>query len=261
MAQSNQESADQIDHMVESIQRSLLTSSPTSSRLDIGTHYVPAAQAVQVGGDWYDAFTTKSGSNLLVVGDVAEHDGDAAAAMAELRNLFRGLAADGTEGPASLLGLLDEAIDRLDLGAIATVLVVELRENQGRFNCRWASAGHLPPVLRRADDTVEILSKPSDLLLGVDARVNRNEHSFDLVPDDILLLYTDGLVEQRTESLDTGLRRLAGALGGVHDGPSSDICDELVRQMLSSAPEDDVVVLVVRASNFTTGDGGPSCTA
>ena len=255
MAQSNRESADQIDHMVESIQRSLLTSSPTSSLLDIGTHYVPAAQAVQVGGDWYDAFTTKSGSNLLVVGDVAGHDGDAAAAMAQLRNLFRGLAADGMEGPASLLGLLDEAIDRLDLGAIATVLVAELRENQGRFNCRWASAGHLPPVLKRADDTVDILSKPSDLLLGVDAKANRNEHSLDLAPDDILLLYTDGLVEQRTESLDTGLRRLAGALGEVDDGPSSDICDELVRQMLPSAPEDDVVVLVVQALNPTPGDG------
>ncbi len=251
MTRANQESADQIDHMVESIQRSLLTSSPTSSLLDIGAHYVPAAQAVRVGGDWYDAFTTKSGSNLLVVGDVAGHDGDAAAAMAQLRNLFRGLAADGKEGPASLLGLLDEAIDRLALGTIATVLVAELRENQGRFNCRWASAGHLPPILKRADDTVEILSKPSDLLLGVDAEADRNEYAFDLASDDILLFYTDGLVEQRAESLDTGVARLARAFGGARHGTSSDICNQLVNQMMSSGPSDDVVILVVQALNPT----------
>ena len=76
MALLNLESAKQIEQMVESIQRSLLTSSPTSPLLDITTHYLPAARATQVGGDWYDAFTTKAGSTLLVVGDVAGHDGD-----------------------------------------------------------------------------------------------------------------------------------------------------------------------------------------
>jgi PAS domain S-box-containing protein len=251
----NRENALHLDHMVESIQRSLLTSSPTSGQLDIGTQYVPAAQAVQVGGDWYDAFTTKSGSTLLVVGDVAGHDGDAAAAMAQLRNLFRGIAIDTHDGPASLLGLLDEAIHGLDLGAIATVLVAELNlgECVGTFGVRWASAGHLPPMLKRADGSVEILAKRSDLLLGVNAKQVRNEHSFNFGSGDTLLFYTDGLVERRTEPLDTGLGLLAQAFGSAGRGPSSDICGEIVDRMLPSAPGDDVVVMAVQSVEPITG--------
>ncbi len=173
----NEESARHIENMVESIQRSLLTASPTWESLDIGTQYLPAAQSVQVGGDWYDAFTTTNGSTLLVVGDVAGHDGDAAAAMAQLRNMFRGLAINGDDSPATLLDLLDRAIESLDLKTVATVLVARIDDEQDdRLRVRWANAGHLPPLVRHADGEVEILWAPSDLLLGVDAAVERSEH-------------------------------------------------------------------------------------
>jgi PAS domain S-box-containing protein len=251
----NRENAIHIDQMVESIQRSLLTSSPTSEELDIGTQYVPAAQAVQVGGDWYDAFTTKSGSTLLVVGDVAGHDGDAAAMMAQLRNLFRGIAIDTHHGPAFLLGLLDEAIHGLALGAIATVLVAELNpgERAGSFHVRWASAGHLPPMLKQADGRVELLAQRSDLLLGVNPKQLRTDHPLTVGSGDTLLFYTDGLVERRTEPLDTGLDRLAVAFQSSGRGPSSSLCGEIIDRMLPSAPADDVVVMAVQPLDPTPG--------
>jgi PAS domain S-box-containing protein len=252
VSQQNQESARQIEHMVESIQRSLLTSSPTPSHLDVGTHYSPATQAVQVGGDWYDAFSTEDGSTLLVVGDVAGHDGDAAAAMAQLRNLFRGLAVNGPESPATLLELLDRSIDSLDLDVIATVLVVRLGrcDESGRHGVRWANAGHLPPMMKHADGAVETLWSEAELLLGVDAQTKRSEHSVELPADSTLLLYTDGLVEQREESLDTGLGRLASAFSSVRASESETLCNEIVEVMVEAEPADDVVVLAVRATGL-----------
>ncbi len=209
----NLENARQLQQMVESIQRSLLTSSPTSDLLDIGMHYVPAAVAMQVGGDWYDAFTTKSGSTLLVVGDVAGHDGAAAAGMAQLRNLLRGLAVAGEHGPSHLLDLLDETIAALDLRVLATLLVIEVRaDTDGGFTVRWANAGHLPPLLKQANGEVTVLPTVPDLLLGVGSDHRRQEHSMSLGVEDTLLLYTDGLVERRGEIVDRGRGTADGSL-------------------------------------------------
>jgi PAS domain S-box-containing protein len=246
MALLNLERARELEQMVESIQRSLLTSSPTSHHLDIGTHYLPAGQAMQVGGDWYDAFTTKAGTTVLVVGDVAGHDGDAAAAMAQLRNLLRGLAISGEHGPSSLIAHLDEAIVALDLKAIATVLVAEIQSTPEVLRVRWSSAGHLPPLLKRADGSVDVLSTPSDVLLGSHTDSVRHQHSLDLNLDETLLLYTDGLVERRTEILDAGLDRLALAFAQASATSSSDICSQIAEQMLPEPPGDDVALLAVR---------------
>ncbi len=243
----NLENAKQLEQMVESIQRSLLTSSPTSDLLDIGMHYVPAAEAMQVGGDWYDAFTTKSGSTLLLVGDVAGHDGDAAAGMAQLRNLFRGLALAGEHGPSRLLDLLDESIAALDLRVLATLLVAEVRaETVGGFTVRWANAGHLPPLLKHAGGEVVVMPTTPDLLLGVGSDHPRRERSMALGAEDTLLLYTDGLVERRGEIVDVGVDRLTTVFAGLRTSTSSEACAQVVEHMLPSAPRDDVVVLAVR---------------
>jgi len=253
VSRQNLESTRQIQHMVESIQRSLLTASPTPSHLDIGTHYSPAAQAVQVGGDWYDAFSTGDGSILLVVGDVAGHDGDAAAAMAQLRNLFRGLAVNGPESPAALLELLDRSIVSLDLDVIATVLVVRLEHQDlgGHQAARWASAGHLPPMVKHGDGTVETLGTAPGLLLGVDSGATRSEQMIDLPASSTMLLYTDGLVERRGENLDVGLQRLAAAFATADAKGSEALCAEIVDAMLEAAPVDDVAILAVRAKSLS----------
>ena len=108
-----------MQHMVKAFQQSLLSKPKAAPGLEIAVRYVPAFEDVQVGGDWYDAFVTGDGRMIVSVGDVAGHDGDAAATMAQLRNLLRGLAIGTNRGPAALVGALDEAIAKLELVAIA----------------------------------------------------------------------------------------------------------------------------------------------
>jgi serine phosphatase RsbU (regulator of sigma subunit) len=103
----------------------------------------------------------------------------------------------------------------------------------------------MPPLLRSADGDVRILDDSSDLLLGLDPRTKRADHVIDLPNGSTLLLYTDGLVERRGESLDDGLHRLAAAFAKASPQPE-DVTEELIAAMLPEPPEDDVVLLVVR---------------
>src|SRR4051812_5472600 len=93
------------------LQRSLLSEPPRPDHLDVAVRYVPAAREAQVGGDWYDVFLQPDGSTVLVIGDVVGHDTEAAACMGQLRGLLRGIAYDSAEGPATVLGRLDRAIE------------------------------------------------------------------------------------------------------------------------------------------------------
>lgn len=242
--------AQQMQGLAEALQRSLLTQPPTAAALDIAVRYLPAAEGAQVGGDWYDAFDTTRGATLIAVGDVASHDRNAAASMAQLRNLMRGLSVDSDDGPARLLTRLDRAMDSLDLRAFATAVVARIdgggMARAGTRVLRWSSAGHLPPMLRYPDGTVRVLASDADLLLGLDADTDRVEHRTDLPAGSVLVMYTDGLVERRGESLEEGLDRLAAALGRTgHAGPEA-TCDFLLDAMLPEAPEDDVAMLVLR---------------
>ena len=157
----------------------------------------------------------RSGKMLLSVGDVTGHDGDAAATMAQLRNLIRGLSFDRDEGPAAVLRRLDAALDGLDLDTFATAIVVLIDPPQPTHRAvpplRWSSAGHLPLPVRLPSGEVETHLRPADLLLGFDPKATRSEHVIDLPQEAVALLYTDGLVERRKRSLDEGLDRLAKA--------------------------------------------------
>ena len=249
ITRANAEHAEQVASMVESMQRSLLNSSPTSEGLDVATVYLPAGQAVQVGGDWYDAFRTEDGGSLLVVGDVAGHDGDAAATMAQLRNLFRGMAFRGGRGPAQLLELLDDAIVVLDLDAVATMLVAEVRPSEpdaDRLCVRWASAGHLPPVLRHTDGRADVIEEKSEVLLGTVERARRTDHELEVPDGAVLLFYTDGLIERRGEPIDVGRERLRAVVERTPVGDSRAMCAAVVEALVPEAPDDDVVVLAVR---------------
>lgn len=252
IAEAQRDTALQVARLGEALQRNLLTQPPTPTELDMACRYLPAVHEAQVGGDWYDAFDSASGATVISVGDVAGHDLLATAAMAQLRNLLRGLAVDSDDSPAMLLTRLDRAIARLGLDTLATALVARIDagpadRNRGVRRVRWSSAGHLPPLLRLPDGNVRILSDNSDLLLGLDADTDRVERVTDLPDGSTLLLYTDGLVERRGESLDDGLRRLALALAAAGDIGPEQVCDLLLEQMLpDDAPEDDVAMLVVR---------------
>jgi len=221
------------------LQRSLLPRLPVVPGVTLEARYAPAGDGLAVGGDWYDAFALPSGELAVVVGDATGHDVQAATRMAELRTLLRALAVDRNEPPATSLGRLDQVLAHLAPELSGTCLYATL---EGGRRLRWSSAGHLPPVLLR-DGRAELLETPPDLMLGVEAVTVRHDHQRDLMVGDVLLLYTDGLVEDRRTSLDDRLELLLREVEAVGAANAQVLADRLVQALASG--EDDVAVLVL----------------
>ncbi len=237
--------------MSETLQRSLLTQPPVHGDVRVAVRYVPAAKDAQVGGDWYDAFLTDHGALTLAIGDISGHDQMAAAAMGQVRNLLRGLAWDSLDGPARVLSRLDAALRGLQLDTLATALVARVEQDEaaragGRYRLRWSSAGHLPPLLRSPDGSVQVLGGAADLMLGVDATAPRAEEVLDLRAGATVLLYTDGLVERRGTSLDTCIAELRDRFERVGAGTPEEVCDALLAGVHDDEHRDDLAMLVVR---------------
>ena len=238
--------------LAEGLQRSLLTDPPQPDHGEIAVRYLPAAEAARVGGDWYDAFVQPGGSTMLVIGDVAGHDTEAAAAMGQLRGLLRGIATYSDAGPAEVLRGLDTAMTTLQADTLATAAVARFEQSpdeleRGITRMRWANAGHLPPLVMNPDGTVgEVASWKGDLLLGVDSDARRREAVVALERGATVLLYTDGLVERRDSDLDAGLVRLRNAVLELADRPLDELLDELLERLVQGRPEDDVALVAVR---------------
>jgi PAS domain S-box-containing protein len=220
------------------LQRSLLGEPPPPDpRFEIASLYQPAVRHLEVGGDWYDVVVLPGGAVAFVIGDVVGRGLPAATAMGQLRSAVRALAG-ALASPAAILDRLDTFVAQVDAACYATVGIAVLAPGSGRVT--FAAAGHLPPVLLVGEPA--LFAGGRSLPLGlVDARVPRVEATFDLAPGEGFLLYTDGLVERRGESLDTGFARLLAAAGGDAD-PAA-----LTAALLpSGGGEDDVCVLAVR---------------
>ncbi|MFI6926989.1 SpoIIE family protein phosphatase [Nonomuraea spiralis] len=172
--------------------------------LQIAVRYRPAEKEHLVGGDWYDAVVLPSKQILLSVGDVAGHGIEAATGMVVLRNALRGLAATGA-GPGQLLTWLNLVAHHLTANVTATA-ICGLLDPRTRV-LRYARAGHLPPILVR-DGRARELDMTQGLLLGAVAEVEYEERRVQLAPDDILLMYTDGLIERRGVNLHESQQRL-----------------------------------------------------
>ncbi|MEH3078301.1 MAG: SpoIIE family protein phosphatase [Quadrisphaera sp.] len=235
----------------ETLQRSLLTRPPEPDHLHLAVRYLPAATEAQVGGDWYDAFVVGDGATSIVVGDVTGHDREAAAAMGQMRNLLRGIAHVSGAEPAHVLASLDAAVRDLDVGAMATVVLVkvvqtpEMRQRGERL-LRWSNAGHPPPLLVGPDGRARYLEHDPDLLIGLLPEVPRTAHEVPLEPGSTLLLFSDGLVERRGAPLEQGLAWLASTVEELHERTVEEICDELLRQV-GDRVEDDVAIVALRA--------------
>jgi len=203
--------------------------------------YLPASRDSRVGGDWYITAAMPSGQVLIAVGDMGGHGLTAAAGMARLRGALAGLAITGSP-PGQLLGWLNDLVHHVAPEHTATVAA-------GYFDpatriLTWAQAGHPPPLLVRGLTAVP-LEPPSGVLLGA-AREPYQTATLKLEPGDLLLLYTDGLIERRNRSLDEGLTRLCAAVRGVTDPPRA--IAAALRALGATATEDDtcLVALSVR---------------
>jgi serine phosphatase RsbU (regulator of sigma subunit) len=233
----------------ETLQRSLLAAPPQYGDLQIAVRYQPAAAEAHVGGDWYDAFVTGDGRLMLVIGDVAGHDRGATAAMAQLRNLLRGVAQTLTGSPAAVLSGLDQALDGLQVTALATAVLTQIERCTGprgatRWRLRWSNAGHPPPLLIGPQGRSELLERPAELPIGADSDTRRADHELLLLPGSSLILYTDGLIERRGQPLDDGFARLQEAVADLGHLPAEQLSDALLDRLGSDA-EDDVALLVL----------------
>ncbi|MFE6235637.1 PP2C family protein-serine/threonine phosphatase [Cellulosimicrobium sp. NPDC057862] len=229
------------------LQDSVLTPPPLIPGLTIDVRYRPAVPEVHVGGDWYDAFVHPDGETTVVVGDVTGHDVAAAAHMGHLRGVLRSVAFATDAGPAEALDAAERTAEGLGLQALSTVAVARIGTSgpTGGRAVRWASAGHVPPVVRRADGAAHLLTARPSPMLGVGLGGPRAEHETSLGPGDTLLLYTDGLVERRDRSLRDVLDELPGRVEALGDVPPEELLDALLAELVPLGSQDDVALVMV----------------
>jgi serine phosphatase RsbU (regulator of sigma subunit) len=235
------------------LQDSVLTPPPQIPGLTVDVRYRPAVPEVHVGGDWYDAFVHPDGEATVVVGDVTGHDVAAAAHMGHLRGVLRSVAFATDAGPADALDRAERTAEGLGLQALSTVAVARIGTPgpRGRRAVRWASAGHVPPVLRRADGTARLLTARPSPMLGVGLGGPRTEHDASLEPGDTLLLYTDGLVERRDRSLRDVLDELPGRVEALGDVAPDELLDALLADLVPLGSQDDVALVMVHVDDGT----------
>jgi GAF domain-containing protein/anti-sigma regulatory factor (Ser/Thr protein kinase) len=233
------------EHEIASeLQRALLPGElPRVDHVRLAARYVPAAGGVEVGGDWYDAIPFNDGRLMLVVGDVVGHGVRSAAAMGRLASAARALAGSHPE-PAALLTALDRVAADDPVAWLATCVAVLVDPATG--TARWSTAGHPPPLLRRADGSVTVLSGARSTPLGF-AEGERPEALVELDGRSLFVLYTDGLVERRLGTIDEGIETIR-AVAAPELGDDPEALEERVDQLLTvgtrgSDHTDDVVVL------------------
>ncbi|MGZ4168091.1 MAG: SpoIIE family protein phosphatase [Solirubrobacteraceae bacterium] len=231
--------------LVETLQRSLLPDRlPHHPRLELAARYLPSGLAPQIGGDWYDALELDRDRTAVMIGDVVGHGVRAATTMSELRNALRAFAVEG-HSPGAALHQLDRVVHAtFGPGMIATVLFLIIDASKGVVSL--SRAGHPPPALRTAGGEIRFLETGNTLPLGIDDRVAAEEAEYRVAPGDTLLLFTDGLVERRRESINTGFDRLRDAFTRA-PADVEELCDYVLERTVSEqASHDDIAVLAVR---------------
>lgn len=233
--------------VAETMQRHLLPKLPRAPGQGMTARYLPAPDASQVGGDWYDAFTLTDGATALVIGDVVGHDLDAAAGMAQLRSMLRAYALSQTEPPSKIVEWLDQATSDIAEVSMATLVFARMTQSDaGRCELSWTNAGHPPPLLVTHEGVARYLTEGHGVLLGVAPDQVRPDATAELPPGSTLLLYTDGLIESPGHTLDEGLSRLRRHAAALAHRPLESFMDQLLARARPPDNEDDVALLAVR---------------
>ncbi len=232
--------------IAQQLQRSLLSGElPVSARVQLAAAYRPAVSGLEVGGDWYDAFWLDDGETLgLVVGDVVGRGIGAAATMGQLRSAVRALASTGL-GVGPVLEAVDRFSRRHGVGQMATLVYAQLEIGTGVL--RYACAGHPPPLLvMPGGDPIVLWGGRSLPLEAQRSTAARTEDAQQLEPGSILLLYTDGLVERRTQSIDDGMSTLGAELARLRHEDLAVLADSIVQTLRDAEHADDVCLLAAR---------------
>ncbi|MEU6368571.1 SpoIIE family protein phosphatase [Streptomyces sp. NPDC046931] len=230
-------------HAALTLQRSLLPELPSvRPGLEVAWRYEPAGATSEIGGDWFDAIPLHGDKTALVVWDVMGSGINAAATMGQLRSATRAFA-ELDLPPAEALCHLDH-LSEGTAQAITTCIYCVYDPHRGQ--CDISLAGHLPPALMRSGHPARLLNLPAGVPLGVGG-VPFYTTTIAFRPGDQLALYSDGLVETRSDPIDVRLDALLAALSATQRHDLEESCDRLLAMLRPPCGEDDVALLIARA--------------
>ncbi len=237
--------------VAETLQHSLLPDRlPELPGLQLAARYLPAASGVDVGGDWYDVIALPSGDVGLVMGDVVGHDVRAASVMGHVRNALRAFALEGLS-PAAVMGQLNGFLRQIDPDEMATCLFAVFCPEASTLLV--ANAGHYPPLVIGPDRKSVFLEEGPCPPIGGMEDGKYDETLYHVAPDSVVLLFTDGLIERRAESIEDGLEQLRRvAEAGPRD--LDELCDHVLAHFFDGGPPSDDVALLVLSAQARLGD-------
>jgi hypothetical protein len=224
-------------------QRLLLPTLPDLAPFQAAVVYRPAAE--RLGGDWYDALPLPGGAVGAVIGDVAGHSLQAAAAMAQVRNMLRALLYDRPATPGSVLTRLDRTLRAIGESPITTACAARIEPGGDGWRLLWSSVGHPPPLLLTPDGAAEYLNTEPGLPLGVDPGRLRFDTIRSLPEGATVVFFTDGLVERSDQPIDMGMAALAALAERSARLPLDELCETLADQHPSDG-HDDIAILALR---------------
>ncbi|MBA3655287.1 MAG: SpoIIE family protein phosphatase [Actinobacteria bacterium] len=231
--------------VAETLQHSLLPDElPIVPGIETAARYVPGGPGVEIGGDWYDVIAFPDGTLAVAMGDVVGRGVPAASLMGQLRNALRAYAFDGC-GPADLLGRLNNLAHEMGGSHNMATLAYAVFDPESSALC-LANAGHPPPLIRTPDGRVTFAEGGLGPPLGAVPGATFSESSVAITPGSTVVLYTDGLVEDRNTSLDDGLARIRRVLADAPDDLES-LCDRVMAGAMAGRDAgDDAALLALR---------------
>jgi serine phosphatase RsbU (regulator of sigma subunit) len=224
------------------MQRTLLPEAlPDIPGMRFSAKYLPAGTGVKIGGDWYDIFPLRDGRHAFVVGDVVGRGVVAASVMAEIRTALRAYMVQGHK-LTDVVSMLNDLLLSIGRNRGATLAIFELDPQNEELEA--VLAGHLPPVLLDPDGNPRLLEQTPGLPVGVSGGNSYESVTYSFPVGSALLLYTDGLIERRGESIEVGFDRLRQVVRA--DRPSL-VCGRVMGSVMQGhVPEDDIAVIALR---------------
>ncbi|MFJ8026025.1 SpoIIE family protein phosphatase [Streptomyces sp. NPDC096311] len=213
--------------------------------LEVAARYRPSQDGLDIGGDWYDAFTMPDGAIALEIGDAQGHDVDAAAFMGQVRSSMRAIAAQEPD-PGTVLTRTNDLLITMGTARFASCTMLHIDPHDGQVT--GTSAGHVPLLSAHKDGSHNVCELPGGPVLGVVPDTDYHEVTFTLDRDSALVMVTDGVVEGPSLTLDAGLEQI-GTLAGeaLHDGLDAEAtADRILDAAVPVGHIDDMALLVVR---------------